>query len=47
MPMLKAVMDKKIRLLDYELLTDEHGKRLVQFSKFAGYAGIYLLKRHD
>ncbi|KAJ3270540.1 hypothetical protein HDV01_007743 [Terramyces sp. JEL0728] len=40
MPMLKSVMDKKIRLLDYELLTDEHGKRLVQFSKFAGYAGM-------
>jgi alpha-aminoadipic semialdehyde synthase len=40
MPMLKAIMDKKIRLLDYELLTNDEGARLVQFSRFAGYAGM-------
>ncbi|KAJ3128077.1 hypothetical protein HK100_009383, partial [Physocladia obscura] len=40
MPMLKSIMDKKIRLIDYELMKDENGKRLVQFSRFAGYAGF-------
>lgn len=40
MRMLQSVMDKKIRLLDYELLTNESGSRIVQFSKFAGYAGM-------
>jgi alpha-aminoadipic semialdehyde synthase len=40
MGLLKTVMDKKIRLLDYELLTEANGKRLVQFSRFAGYAGM-------
>lgn len=27
-------------MLDYELLTNEQGTRLVQFSRFAGYAGM-------
>ncbi|KAJ3000998.1 hypothetical protein HDV02_000067 [Globomyces sp. JEL0801] len=40
MPMLKSVLDKDIRLIDYELLKDKDGRRLVQFSKFAGYAGM-------
>ncbi|KAJ3014640.1 UNVERIFIED_CONTAM: hypothetical protein HDU68_000188 [Siphonaria sp. JEL0065] len=40
MPMLKSIMDKKIRLIDYELMKDDQGKRLVQFSRFAGYAGF-------
>ncbi|KAJ3203898.1 hypothetical protein HDU82_006220 [Entophlyctis luteolus] len=40
MPLLKAIMDRKIRLIDYELMKDENGKRLVQFSRFAGYAGF-------
>ena len=40
MPMLKDLLDKKITLLDYELLKDTHSKRLVQFSRFAGYAGM-------
>ncbi|KAI8607400.1 hypothetical protein BC830DRAFT_143397 [Chytriomyces sp. MP71] len=40
MPLLKAIMDKRIRLVDYELMKDESGKRLVQFSRFAGYAGM-------
>jgi alpha-aminoadipic semialdehyde synthase len=39
MPMLQNILDKKITLLDYELLKDGSG-RLVQFSKFAGYAGM-------
>lgn len=40
MPLLKSVLDKNVHLIDYELLTDDSGRRLVQFSKFAGYAGI-------
>ncbi|KAI8929038.1 Saccharopine dehydrogenase-domain-containing protein [Entophlyctis helioformis] len=40
MPMLQGILDRKIRLVDYELMTNEHGRRLVQFSKFAGYAGM-------
>lgn len=37
---LKDVINKKIRLIDYELLVDDKQQRLVQFSKFAGYAGM-------
>ena len=40
MQMLQSILDRKIRLIDYELMTNEHGRRLVQFSKFAGYAGM-------
>ncbi|KAI8331437.1 Saccharopine dehydrogenase-domain-containing protein [Choanephora cucurbitarum] len=40
MPMLQAILDKNIRLLDYELMKDETGKRLVAFGKFAGNAGM-------
>lgn len=40
MPMLKKILDKKINLIDYELMTDEKNKRLVLFGKFAGYAGM-------
>ncbi|KAF9185827.1 hypothetical protein BGZ51_002428 [Haplosporangium sp. Z 767] len=40
MPMLQDVLDKKIRLIDYELMADEHKRRLVLFGKHAGYAGM-------
>ncbi|KAI7906802.1 Saccharopine dehydrogenase-domain-containing protein [Cokeromyces recurvatus] len=40
MPMLQSILDKKIRLIDYELLKDESGKRLVAFGEFAGKAGM-------
>ncbi|CDH56826.1 alpha-aminoadipic semialdehyde mitochondrial [Lichtheimia corymbifera JMRC:FSU:9682] len=41
MPMLKDILDKKIRLIDYELIKDpESGKRLVAFGRFAGNAGM-------
>ncbi|KAJ3121943.1 hypothetical protein HK098_003262 [Nowakowskiella sp. JEL0407] len=39
MPLLQQIIEKRIRLIDYELMTDEKKKRLVLFSKFAGYAG--------
>ncbi|KAI9244018.1 alpha-aminoadipic semialdehyde synthase [Phascolomyces articulosus] len=41
MPMLKDILDKRIRLIDYELMKDpETHKRLVAFGKFAGNAGM-------
>ncbi|KAJ3196917.1 hypothetical protein HK101_007282 [Irineochytrium annulatum] len=40
MPMLKNILDKRIRLMDYELMKDEGNRRLVLFSRFAGYAGF-------
>lgn len=40
MPLLKTVLDRKIRLIDYECLKDDKGERMVAFGKFAGYAGM-------
>lgn len=39
MPLLDAILDKKIRLFDYEPIKDEESKRLVKFGPFAGLAG--------
>jgi len=39
MPMLDHILKEKIRLIDYEKITDEEGRRLVAFGKFAGNAG--------
>lgn len=39
--LLKAVLDKNIRLLDYEVLKDESGKRVVAFGRWAGIVGAY------
>lgn len=40
MSLLNAILEKNIRLLDYELLTEDSGRRLVRFGQFAGYAGM-------
>ncbi|XP_022109027.1 alpha-aminoadipic semialdehyde synthase, mitochondrial-like isoform X2 [Acanthaster planci] len=40
MPLLDAILEKNVRLIDYEKLVDENGKRLVAFGKFAGIAGM-------
>ena len=40
MPMLRQFLNASCTLLDYELLTDERGARLVAFGRFAGYAGM-------
>ncbi|KAF8982576.1 hypothetical protein BGZ46_001041 [Entomortierella lignicola] len=40
MPLLQDVLDKKIRLIDYELMTNEQKQRLVLFGRHAGYAGM-------
>lgn len=38
--LLQACLSKNITLIDYELITDSAGKRLVLFGKYAGYAGM-------
>lgn len=39
--LLQTVLDKKIRLIDYEVLKDEHGNRVVAFGRWAGVVGAY------
>ena len=39
--LLWAVLDKNIRLIDYEVLTDEQGNRLIAFGVFAGMVGAH------
>lgn len=40
MPMLKRMMELKCHLIDYELVTDDKGRRLIFFGKHAGLAGM-------
>ena len=40
MPLLKKIMENKSTLIDYEPITDEKGRRLVFFGRFAGIAGM-------
>ncbi|PNF15025.1 Alpha-aminoadipic semialdehyde synthase, mitochondrial [Cryptotermes secundus] len=40
MPLLDAILEKNIRLIDYEKLMDERGQRVVAFGKYAGLAGM-------
>jgi len=39
--LLKAILDKNIRLLDYEVLKDDEGNRVVAFGRWAGIVGAY------
>ena len=39
--LLKTIVEKNIRLIDYEVLTDEAGKRVIAFGKFAGMVGAH------
>ncbi|CAG9769836.1 unnamed protein product [Ceutorhynchus assimilis] len=39
MALLDAILEKRIRLIDYEKLMDEKGQRVVAFGKMAGIAG--------
>jgi len=39
--LLRAILDKKIKLIDYELLKDSKGRRLVGFGRYAGIVGAY------
>jgi len=40
MPMLQQMMEQKCTLIDYEKITDDKGRRLIFFGKFAGLAGM-------
>lgn len=40
-PLLQAVLDKNIRLIDYEALTNEQGDRLIAFGFYAGIVGAH------
>ncbi|MEE9438507.1 MAG: NAD(P)-dependent oxidoreductase [Saprospiraceae bacterium] len=39
--LLKVIVEKRIRLIDYEVLTNEKGSRVIAFGKFAGMVGAY------
>lgn len=39
--LLQAILEKEIRLIDYEVLTDENGNRVIAFGKFAGMVGAH------
>lgn len=39
--LLEAIIDKNIKMVDYECLTDKKGKRLVGFGRYAGIVGTY------
>lgn len=39
--LLLAMMEKSIKMVDYECLTDKKGKRLVGFGRYAGIVGTY------
>lgn len=39
--LLRTILQKNIRLIDYERLTDERGNRVVAFGRFAGIVGAY------
>ena len=40
-PLLKAILDKKITLIDYECLEHEDGQRIIGFGFFAGIVGAH------
>ncbi len=40
-PLLKAMLDKKIRLVDFECLEHEDGQRIIGFGFFAGVVGAH------
>jgi saccharopine dehydrogenase (NAD+, L-lysine-forming) len=39
--LLKAMLDKKVRMVDYECLTDEERNRVIGFGRYAGIIGAY------
>ncbi len=39
--LLKAILSKSIKLIDYEVITDERGARLIAFGYFAGMVGAF------
>ena len=44
MPLLDAILEKKIRMVDYECIREnkeENPMRLVAFGRYAGIAGVF------
>ncbi|MBC9813860.1 alanine dehydrogenase [Crocinitomicaceae bacterium CZZ-1] len=39
--LLRAILDKKIQLIDYEVLKDKFDKRIIGFGRYAGIVGCY------
>lgn len=39
--LLQEIIAKKIRMIDYETLTDQSGKRIIAFGRWAGIVGAY------
>lgn len=39
--LLQAILDKKIQLIDYEVLKDANGARIIGFGRYAGIVGCY------
>jgi len=39
--LLRAILEKQIRLIDYEVLTNKSGQRIVAFGRYAGIVGAY------
>ena len=39
--LLRAILKKKIRLIDYEAITDDRGRRVIAFGRFAGMVGAH------
>jgi saccharopine dehydrogenase (NAD+, L-lysine-forming) len=39
--LLKAILEKHIRMIDYEILTDKNGLRIIGFGRWAGLVGTY------
>ncbi len=40
MPLLRALLERRITLVDYERIVDAHNRRLVYFGRFAGICGM-------
>lgn len=40
-PLLQEIIDKRIKLIDYEYLVGEKGERVVAFGRYAGIVGAY------
>eukprot|EP00730_Choanoeca_flexa_P003065 TRINITY_DN11276_c0_g1_i10.p1 TRINITY_DN11276_c0_g1~~TRINITY_DN11276_c0_g1_i10.p1 ORF type:complete len:896 (+),score=206.23 TRINITY_DN11276_c0_g1_i10:79-2766(+) len=45
MAMLDAILERNIRLIDYECVVDDTGRRLIGFGRYAGVAGMIDLLR--
>ncbi len=39
--LLRAILEKNIRLVDYEVLKDDKGKRVIGFGRYAGIVGVF------